>query len=187
MSEKYLLFNLEDEQAKRLGEIIASQTARKIVNLLAEKEASETEISKSLGFPLNTVEYNLNKLLDSGIIEKSKNFLWSSKGKKIDIYKVANKLIVISPKKTPVYSKLKGIVPVVLISAVFTGFIYWFDKTKEFADVVKEQVLEKAATTAAGEQAGEIIIKTGFPAYIWFLIVIWLVVLGFIIWNLRKD
>jgi len=187
MNEKYLLFDLEDEKAKNLGEVISNPTARKIVNFLAEKEASESEISKQLNLALNTVEYNLNKLIEAGIIEKSKNFFWSSKGKKIENYKVANKLIVISPKKTSVYSKLKGIVPVVLISAIFTIFILWYNRAKEFADIVKEQVLEKVAATAAGEKAPEIIIKTGLPTYVWFLIAIWLVVLGFIIWKLRRD
>lgn len=187
MTEKYLLFNLDDEKAKKLGEIISNPTARKIVNFLAEKEASESGISKELNLALNTVEYNLNKLLEAGIIEKSKNFFWSEKGRKIENYKVANKLIVISPKKTSVYSKLKGIVPVVLISAVFSIFILWYNRAKEFSDVIKEQVLEKAATTAVGEKVSEIIIKTGLPTYVWFLIAIWLIVLGFIIYKLKKD
>ena len=71
MTEKYLLFNLDDDRAKKLGEVISNSTARKIVNFLAEKESSETEISKSLGLALNTIEYNLKKLLEAGMIEKS--------------------------------------------------------------------------------------------------------------------
>jgi DNA-binding transcriptional ArsR family regulator len=189
MTEKYLLFNLEDEKAKKLGEAISNPTARKIVNFLAEREASETEISKNLGLALNTVEYNLKKLLEAGIIEKSKNFFWSSKGKKIDVYKVANKLLVIAPKKSNIYSKLKAIIPVVLISAVFSFFIAWYFRARQFVSVAKQEVLEKTATTGS-EKAGEtsgVIATTGLPIWQWFLILIWIGIIIFIIWKLKKE
>jgi len=185
MAEKYLMFNLDDEKAKSLGEVIANPTARKIVNLLAEKELSESEISKELNLALNTVEYNLNKLLDSGVIEKSK-FFYSVKGKKIETYKVANKLIVISPRKSNVYNKLKGIIPVVFISAIFTAFIWLYNKTNLSA--------EKADNFVSAPQIEIVSKSAGVGSFVssmnildWFLIIIWILIIGFVVLSLRKK
>jgi len=93
------MISLEDEKSRKLGEAISNPTCKKIISLLAEKELSATEISREIKIPMNTLDYNLKKLISSGIIEKSKHF-WSVKGKKIPTYKVVNKVIVIQPKKT---------------------------------------------------------------------------------------
>src|SRR3989338_10420082 len=171
MAEKYMLFNLDDEKAKKLGEIISNTTSRRIVNFLAETEASESDIARQLNIPLNTVEYNINKLLEAGIIEKSRNFFWSVKGKKIDMLKVANKLIVISPKKSNIYSKLKGIVPVVLSSAVFTTFIIW--QKMQNAGIKAAEYLAASETQTAAAEAGKSASTTSLASGIgiagWFL------------------
>jgi len=190
MTEKYLLFNLDDEKAKSLGDVISNDTSRKIANLLAEKELSESEIAKQLNMQLNTVEYNLKKLLEAGIIEKSKHY-WSVKGKKIDTYKVANKLIVISPKRSNVYSKLKGVAPIVLIIGILTGFIYWYYKfgfIQESANKISEagdKVMSSASSI--GQEA---LTKTAEISYsnpwVWFLIGSLIAIIAFIIWNWKK-
>ena len=55
--------------------------------------------------PMNSVQYNISKLLEAGLIEEAKSW-WSVKGKKMPTYKVANKLIVISPIiGTPAYKE----------------------------------------------------------------------------------
>ena len=184
MAEKYMLFNLDDEKAKVLGEVISNSTARRIVNFLAETEASESDIARQLNIPLNTIEYNINKLLEAGIIERSKNFFWSTKGKRIELYKVANKLIVISPKKSNIYSKLKGIVPVVLSSAVFTAFILW-QKMQNAGIKVADYLAASEAQTAAAEAgkaasttslASGIGIAGGFLAAVWIAVIIFVIV-----------
>ncbi len=71
MTEKYLLFALDDEKSKKLGEVISNTTCKKIANFLAEKESSENDISKELKIPINTVEYNLKKL-----IQQIRNFIF---------------------------------------------------------------------------------------------------------------
>jgi DNA-binding transcriptional ArsR family regulator len=125
MTEKYVMVNLDDDKSRKLGEAISNPNCKKIINLLAEKELTASEISKELKIPLNALDYNLKKLIDSGIIEKGKHF-WSVKGKKIPSYRVVNKVIVIQPKKSSnsnVYSKLKGFIPVVLVLALLTLII----------------------------------------------------------------
>ncbi|MCX6742593.1 MAG: winged helix-turn-helix domain-containing protein [Candidatus Pacearchaeota archaeon] len=122
MNNKYLMFDLEDEKSRKLGEAISNPNCKKIINLLAEQELTASEISKKLKIKLNALDYNLKKLVGAGIIEKSKHF-WSVKGKKIPTYRVVNKVIVIQPKKTSnsnVYSKLRGFIPAILVLALLT-------------------------------------------------------------------
>jgi len=186
MTEKYLLFDLSDDKSKKLGEIISNPTCKKIVNFLAEKHGSASDISRELGIPLNTLEYNLNKLVESGIIEKTKNYFWSVKGKKIDNYQVANKLIVISPKKNIMKDKLKTILPVILISAIFTFFIKFYSSgaqiVKDRQDYLSEKVLSLPASSA-GALPQEV---SRFSTIDYFLILIWLGIVLFLVWCFWK-
>ena len=109
------MIGLDDKRSKKIAEVIGNKTCKKIIDYLSEtKEASEKDIADKLAIPINTAEYNLNKLIESGLIEKTKNFFWSVKGRKIDMYKLSNKKIIISPK-----SSFKGILPAFV--AVLTG------------------------------------------------------------------
>ena len=98
MNKKYINIDLDDERIKDLADVISNKTSKKIISYLADKESSETEISRDLKLRANTVNYNIKKLLQSGLIEKSKKWNWSVKGKKIPYYIIADKKIVISPK-----------------------------------------------------------------------------------------
>lgn len=108
---------MDDEKAESLANVLGNKTCKKILEFLSEKEASEQDIADALKIPINTVEYNLKKLLESGFVEKSKNFFWSKKGRKILTYKISNKSIVISPKPKE-SSKVRSILPVAIISAI---------------------------------------------------------------------
>ncbi len=101
------MLDLDDQRIANLADVISNKTSKKIIGYLADKEASETEIANALKLPANTVNYNIKKLLESGLIEKTKTYFWSVKGKKIPYYKVANKKIIISPKP------IRAIVPVI--------------------------------------------------------------------------
>lgn len=72
MSKKYLMFSLDDERAKDLADVMSNKTSKKIVDYLAEKDASVSDIAGDLKMPLNTVDYNVKKLLKTGLIEKKK-------------------------------------------------------------------------------------------------------------------
>jgi len=117
MDDKYILLGMGDERSKHVAEVLGNKTCKKILDFLSEtNEASEKDISDGLGIPLNTVEYNLNKLKKSGLVISSKNFFWSRKGKKIPMYKLAKKHIIISPSKKPSLTALKAILPILLIA-----------------------------------------------------------------------
>lgn len=197
MSKKYLMFSLDDERAKDLADVMSNKTSKKIVDYLSENDASVSDIANDLDMPLNTVDYNVKKLLKAGLIEKKKKFFWSVKGKKIPVYTVSNKHIVISPNK----NKLRGFIPVLLITGL-VGFIIRFLTLNSFSS---ENVEDGAVFLASktGNLAGEAgilaeravdVSSGGFLFYVsslngwmWFLIGAWFAVLVFYIYSLIKK
>jgi len=125
-NDKFILTSLDDENSKAVADVLGNKTCKKIINYLGDRrEASEQDVSKDLGVPMNTVEYNLKKLIKAGFVRKTKNFFWSVKGRKIAMYKLARKHVVISPARSPNISVLKNLLPVFAIMAliVMVGLI----------------------------------------------------------------
>jgi DNA-binding transcriptional ArsR family regulator len=121
MGNKYLLLDFSDPKMKDLAEVLGNRKCKEILEYLADNESSETEIARDLKMPANTVNYNVKKLLSSGLIEKSKDFSWSVKGKKVLKYRVANKKILISPRNFSLSRNL-------LISGLVVGITAFFVK-----------------------------------------------------------
>lgn len=170
-NNKFLLISLEDEKAKHLSSVLSNKTCKKIIDLLAEKEMSETDLADELKQPINTIEYNLKKLVQSGMVEKSTNWFWSVKGKKIAMYKLSNKSIVISPGKTSI-EKLKKLFPVTLIFSLSTIVVGVLTQNKELIRDTTEKVMfttNEAGMDMATESAGLIMEPTAFPIWGWFL------------------
>jgi len=153
----FMLVSLEDSKSKAIAEVIGSNTCKKIIGYLAEhKEASQNDLSNALEIPLNTIDYNMKKLLDSGFVQKRNNFFWSKKGKKIIMYELSNKSIVFSPKKTS-GEKIKSILPAIILTAAGTFAIWVFDKiryagerTINYVNDASELIFEKTASAAGG-------------------------------------
>jgi DNA-binding transcriptional ArsR family regulator len=150
----FLLVDLEDAKIKKLANTITSDTSRKILNYLTEKEDTETKISEELGLPISTVHYHLQKLKEAGLVIVEE-FHYSKKGREVNHYKLANKYIIIAPKKVSgLKEKLQGILPVGLvvlgISAVikvvsmFTGRTATFQGAKMMAAPAMESAEEAA-------------------------------------------
>ncbi len=129
VNDKFIMFGLDDERSKHIAEVLKNPTCKKILDYLGDvNEASEKDLSDALNMPINTVEYNLNKLIKSGLVEKTKNFFWSVKGKKIPMYKLAKKHIIISPKgKTPDANILRSILPVLLVIIGIAAILLLFN------------------------------------------------------------
>src|SRR3989344_1058718 len=113
MTKSSIMIDLDDPRTEKIAEVISNKTSKKILGVLAEREMSETDISRALDLAMNTVNYNVKKLEEAGLIEKVKGFLWSEKGKRIHKYKVVDRRIVISPR-----SMIRGILPSVLITGI---------------------------------------------------------------------
>jgi len=123
--ESFILVSLEEGKTKKLARTISNETCRKILNYLATKDyATETQIAKDLGIPISTAHYNMKALQDNGLVEVEE-FHYSKKGREIDHYTLANKLIVIAPKEPSekIMNKLKKILPVALIVVVAAGLM----------------------------------------------------------------
>jgi len=178
------MMSSEEERTRELAEALKGKTTRKILDFLSEKkEASETDIATGLKLPINTVEYNLKKLLKTGMVEKSKRFFWSRKGKKIAMYKLSKKHIIISPKaKKPSYSRLKNLIPTVLIAGlIFVLFRAYFISRIVFG---AREASEKVATLP------EEIISAAPNYFVWFVIGATTGLILYFIWHLifgKKD
>ena len=120
----FLLVDLNESKTKKLAETITSDTSRKILNYLAEKEQdTETKIAEQLLLPISTVHYHLQKLQEAGLI-LVEEFHYSPKGREVNHYKLANKYIIIAPKHVSgLREKLKGILPVGIIALGIAGII----------------------------------------------------------------
>ncbi len=203
MAKKSIMIDLDDPRTDKIADVISNKTSKKILSLLAEQELSETELSKNLNIPINTIEYNINKLEQVGLIEKTKGFYWSQKGKKIYKYVISNKKIIISPK-----SIIKGIIPSLLITSIIALGI------KFFVGIESPQTMQKAITkdipAIASEGAGAIASEgtkivaeeasriaepqisqlpnliSSTNAWAWFLLGALTAMLIFLIWNSIK-
>lgn len=162
MDKKYILLSLEDERIKAVADMLNNKTAKKIIDFLSEtREASENDISTELKIPLNTVEYNIRKMVKAGLAEEAKGFFWSRKGKKIKMYRLSNKSIIISPKKTiKISNEVKQILPIAIVSGFGAmGIKYWIDSNlSQAAQLSQEKAADTVlfaaeATTQAVEQA----------------------------------
>ena len=148
MAEKNIMISIDDEKAGKIAEILTNKTAKKILSYLADKEASEGDIVKELKLPPNTVNYNIKKLVDSGLIESSKTFFWSVKGKKIQQYKVSRKTIIISTKTSS--AKIIG---AFLLTGIAAVFVKMYSVSKNYVSMnpnagVDEAVLKVAESGA---------------------------------------
>ena len=169
MNKKYLLFSLEDSRLKSIAEILKNKTAGKIINFLSEKEeASEKDISEKLGIPLNTAEYNIRKMVQAGIIEESKNFFWSPKGRKIKMYRFSNKSIVISPKGSKLNQQIKQIIPIALMSGIAAVAVKFYFSAQRAVVATQEEAFALAADASAKAAESASIINTE-NYWLWFL------------------
>lgn len=209
VDEKFMLLSLEDPKMKSLSDVLGNKTCKKIIDYLAEhEEASQKDLSDALNVPINTIEYNIKKLVESGLVQKRKNFFWSKKGKKIVMYELSNKSIVISPKKSFSH-KLKSLIPSALLVLSGSVLIYAYEKIlRSKRLVVNSGFSEKIATKGAdlvfesthvansafGAGASDVISEAGkgllyyppSPLWVWFLAGGLLVMFIFAVLNWRK-
>ncbi|MBU3913384.1 MAG: helix-turn-helix domain-containing protein [Nanoarchaeota archaeon] len=171
MNNKYVLVSFDDERMKSISEVLGNASCKKILNLLAERNSSETDISRELGMPLNTVGYNVKKLVEAGLIERAEHF-WSVKGKKIPVYRVSQKSIVISPRqKTKTALKL---LPVLIVSGIAALLIRFFSFSEKAMLSVNDKVagasLESAPSAGVNLASYSLWDKIiSLPAWEWFL------------------
>jgi DNA-binding transcriptional ArsR family regulator len=146
--ETFMLVSLKEEKAKKLAQAISSPACRRILDYLAVKEATETEISEKLKMPISTVHYNLVQLKESKLVEVDE-YHYSKKGKEVAHYKLANKYIIIAPKEnTNISEAFKNILPVSLILAAGVG-TWQFIQNRMTSTIADGAMMLKAAVPEA--------------------------------------
>lgn len=96
--EKLLILPL-GEESKKITQVISNDTARQVIELLADAPLSASDIAERLHSPISTIVYNLENLESVGLIRVEK-IKYSEKGREVKIYAPVRKLIVVVPEKT---------------------------------------------------------------------------------------
>jgi DNA-binding transcriptional ArsR family regulator len=189
MEEKYIMLNLEDERTKKVAEVVSNPSCKKILNLLADKEASESEIARELKIPVNTAEYNIKKLMESGLVESVSHF-WSVKGKKIKSYRLSRKYIVIAPRKSN-WDKFKPVFPAFIVTVVISFIIWSFTQFSVYSsnirDNVQEKVMSAAPSLAGSVQSGMQTTASVPNYYTWYLLGALSAILVMLLWLWKKQ
>ena len=123
--EKLLILPLNDKNSKEIAQIISNDTARNIIEAIASNPLSASKIAEKLGIPLTTVQYNLEKLNDAGLV-KVEQIKYSEKRKPVKIYAPQRKFVVIVPEKTSrkdVITSLKRYLTVIFFAVAGSGII----------------------------------------------------------------
>lgn len=123
--EKLLILPLNDKNSKKITQIISNDTARIILEAIASEPLSASLIAEKLGIPLSTVQYNLEKLNDAGLV-KVERTKYSEKMKHVKIYAPQRKFVVIVPEKTnrkDIIAALKRYLTVIFFAVAGSGVI----------------------------------------------------------------
>ena len=161
------MFDLEDKRLKSLSSVLTSKASKGILEALSEEDLSEGDISRKINMPANTVNYNISRLMEAGLIEV-KESLWSVKGKKVKIYGLSNKQIIISPKKRIINGRL---ISAFLVTGLIALIIKFFSNKDTFSNTEDSSTMLKVATGSAPEVvSGLNTAINGNPIWVWFLI-----------------
>lgn len=197
-NNNFVMVSLGDERSIDLANVLGNKTCKRIINFLAQvKSASAKDISDELGIGMSNLDYNLKNLVKSGLIEKKKDFFWSKKGKKIVMYGLSNKSVIISPKNSEVSSKLRSLFPAVLLMGVSTFAVYVFEKIKGTQRIIEDGIematpsvsnsfYEYGASNGLAKIASQEIANSTSYLWPWFLGGAVLTFIVFSILNWRK-
>jgi len=151
--EKLLILPL-GEESKKITQVISNDTARQIIELLADAPLSASDIAERLQAPLTTVTYNLENLESVGLIKVEK-IKYSEKGREVKIYAPVRKLIVVVPEKTDrksvvdVLRKYMGVIlAAVLASSLIEFFMRSVSRSAKMIQVTSDSNLLPAPTPA---------------------------------------
>jgi DNA-binding transcriptional ArsR family regulator len=208
MEKQYMMFDINDSRATLIAEVLGNKTCTKILSFLAEKEMSETDLAKELKLPANTVHYNVQKLVSAGFVEPASKFFWSTKGKKIVMYKISNKKVVISPK-----TSFKGILPALIGTGIVAFLVKVFTASSNALSTGASQIaastggapaeyyaagaaMKVAADSAnaaapymanANDAVVQSVGASGVSPWSWFILGAWCALLIFVLFNIRRD
>jgi DNA-binding transcriptional ArsR family regulator len=182
--KKLLMINLDEDDSKDIAKAITSNTCRKILDLLADKEHTASEIAQSLKLPLSTIHYNISLLVKAGLVVADE-FHYSKKMKEVMHYKLANQYIIIAPKNTntvDLKERLKNLLPLLGIGVLASAFIGFYDKTASYLSsifqssppqavlmVAQDSLVQEESTAFMARAIEEPVIASEPNVALWFL------------------
>ncbi|RJS72290.1 MAG: ArsR family transcriptional regulator [Candidatus Syntrophoarchaeum sp. WYZ-LMO15] len=164
--KKVLMLPLDDDSSKTIVQAISNETARKILDFLADTPSSASEISEHLGIPLTTVKYNLDKLSEAGLIKVVEK-RYSKKMRDIKIYAPQERLIVIIPgkrSKEDVLTILRRMVWMIGALVIVSGaikYLTWAETPSLLRESVKAPTIPATHSLTAVSHTG---------AWFWFFL-----------------
>ncbi len=153
--DKKLVITPLDESTKKISQVLANDTCRKILDTLSDEPLSSSQISEKLTLPLTTIDYNIKKLSEVGLITVHHK-RWSPKGKKVNYYAPAEKFILIAPKAQPaqIFKTLKSLIPVLAALALISGALEFLFSGFRKASLAGERLFATQVATEAPGTAG---------------------------------
>jgi DNA-binding transcriptional ArsR family regulator len=95
-----------DPEAQALARAIASPTAGEILQVLGEEPLTASALAARLGIPITTAAYHLEHLVGAGVIEVT-GTRWSRKGREQKVYRLADRVVIVSPGREDLQSLLR--------------------------------------------------------------------------------
>jgi DNA-binding transcriptional ArsR family regulator len=211
ISDKVEILSTEDEKIKAVGEILSSDSSRKILKLLFNQSLTANQISQKTDVSLPLVIYHLKKMQDSGVI-KITNIGKNTKSHDMKFYTVDKFAIVILPSEMSqsaktsksLFNSFSRIHRLATLGALCVAA--WFSsqfiqKTSQIPILMEDELairgseettmMQKSAPTSESlEAASTPAITTGEPSLdlLWsFVIVLLVVVAGLTIELLIKN
>jgi len=196
MEDKFVLVSLSDKKSKKIAEVISNETARKILDYLGDKnKVSPIELSKRLNVPISTITYNLKLLSEHGLIIKEEE-VWSDKGRKVSLYSIAKKMILIVPKGFDWKDSLKKILPIFLLGTLATFGTWIYEKfylvsravVTEDSAILADEVVTKEFLLESTNDAISLTQNTNYwPYVLGVTLFITLIILIIELWRNRKK
>lgn len=95
--ERFVVVPLGSD-SKKIGQVIGSESCRRILDSLATEPASASQLAEKMEVPLTTVQYDIEKLLGAGLI-RVERVVRTEKMRQMKIYGPVRKLIVVVPER----------------------------------------------------------------------------------------
>jgi len=207
ISDKVEILSTEDEKIKAVGEILSSDSSRKILKLLFNQSLTANQISQQIGVSLPLVIYHLKKMQESDVI-KITNVGKNTKSHDMKFYTVDKFAIVILPSEMSksaktsksLFNSFSRIHRLATLGAVCVAA--WFSsqfiqKNSQIPIVMEEELampgseetsmMQKGVpATESLETSGTTTITTGEPSFdiLWSLVIVLLVVVAGLIIEL---
>lgn len=72
IDDKVEIFSNDDLKLKYLGQILSSESSRKILILVAKQEISANDIAQETDLRLSLIIHHLNKMIRAGVVKVNK-------------------------------------------------------------------------------------------------------------------